>query len=64
MRIDPDMSATDAAGGLRLIDLLFVAGKAIVTAILAGECERLAAIPRRSLAGLRKFLIEMDLICG
>jgi hypothetical protein len=75
--IRPGNVMAEAAGGLKLIDPLFVAGKAIVAAILAGERGRLAAIPRGSLAafltipvfedgapGLRRALIEMDLIDG
>ena len=48
--IQPANVMADAAGQLKLIDPLFVAGKTIVAAILAGERERLAAIPRGSLA--------------
>jgi hypothetical protein len=75
--IQPNNVMADADDGLKLIDPLFVAGKTIVAAILAGERERLAAIPRGSLAafltipvfedraeGLRRALIEMDLIDG
>ena len=75
--IRPGNVMADAAGGLRLIDPLFVAGKEIVAAILAGERDRLTAIPRGSLAafltipvftdgapGLRQALLEMDLIDG
>jgi hypothetical protein len=75
--IRPGNVMADADGGLKLIDPLFVAGKEIVAAILAGERERLAAIPRGSLAAfltipvfedgapvLRKALIDMDLIDG
>ena len=73
--IRPGNVMADAAGGLKLIDPLFVAGKEIVAAILAGQRERLAAIPRGSLAafltipvfddgapGLRQALQDMDLI--
>jgi hypothetical protein len=73
--IRPGNVMADAQGQLKLIDPLFVAGKQIVAAILAGERERLAAIPRGSLAafltipvftdgapGLRRALVEMDLI--
>lgn len=75
--IQPRNVMADAAGQLKLIDPLFVAGKTIIEAILAGERERLAAIPRGSLTafltipvfedradGLRNALIAMDLIDG
>lgn len=73
--IRPGNVMADAAGGLKLIDPLFVAGKEIVAAILAGERDRLARIPPGSLAafltipvftdgapGLRQALIDMELI--
>ena len=73
--IRPGNVMADAAGQLKLIDPLFVAGKSIIEAILAGQRERLAAIPRGSLAafltipafddgadGLRQKLRDLDLI--
>jgi hypothetical protein len=73
--IRPGNVMADAEGQLKLIDPLFVAGKEIVAAILAGERERLAAIPKGSLAafltipvftdgapGLRQALVDMELI--